>query len=174
MTLTHDNPAGDFGDADWSAFAYVAGELAEAESAAWEARLAKGDVEACEAVARAVELVRVVAAAGVSEAVVETAAEESYDAGRWRSVVVAAAAVCLVLVVGLSWRTSDPNPAVVVRPDPDVDVLLSTWADGIGDEHAGERAAETVAEVAESELVVPDWMIAAVALPAEMSGGDDE
>ena len=63
---------------------------------------------------------------------------------------------------------------MVVRPDPDVDVLLSTGADGIGDEHAGERAAETVAEVAESELVVPDWMIAAVALPAEMSGGDDE
>ena len=46
MTLTHDNPADDFGDADWLAFAYVAGELAETELTAWEARLAEGDVEA--------------------------------------------------------------------------------------------------------------------------------
>ena len=71
MTLTHDNPADDFGDADWSAFAYVAGELDEAELATWEARLAEGDVEACEAVARAVELVGVVAESGRVDAAVD-------------------------------------------------------------------------------------------------------
>ena len=95
MTLEHDNPADDFGDADWSAFAYVAGELDEAELATWEARLAEGDVEACEAVARAVELVGVVAESGRVDAVVATVAGESYAAGGLRSAVVAAAAAVL-------------------------------------------------------------------------------
>jgi len=165
MTLTHDNPADDFGDADWLAFAYVAGELAETELTAWEARLAEGDVEACEAVARTVELVGVVAGSGRVDAVVATAAGESNAAGGLRSVVVAAAAVCLSLVIGLSLQTSDP----VRVAGPDADMLLSTWADGVGGE-----VAETDAEVMEPELVVPDWMIAAVALPAGMDGEDDE
>ena len=79
--------------------------------------------------------------------------------------VVAAAAVCLSLVIGLSLQTSDP----VRVAGPDADMLLSTWADGVGGE-----VAETDAEVMEPELVVPDWMIAAVALPAGMDGEDDE
>ena len=62
-------------------------------------------------------------------------------------------------------RTSDP----VTVAGPDVDLLLSTWAEG-----ADGGVAETDAEVIEPELVVPDWMIAAVALPAEMDGGGDE
>jgi len=165
MTLEHDNPADDFGDADWSAFAYVAGELDEAGLATWEARLAEGDVEACEAVARAVELVGVVAESGRVDAVVATVAGESYAAGGLRSVVVAAAAVCLGLIIGLPLRTNDP----VTVAGPDVDMLISTWAEG-----ADGEVVETDAEVIEPELVVPDWMIAAVALPAEMDGGGDE
>ena len=165
MTLEHDNPADDFGDADWSAFAYVAGELDEAELATWEARLAEGDVEACEAVARAVELVGVVAESGRVDAVVATVAGESYAAGGLRSVVVAAAAVCLGLIIGLPLRTNDP----VTVAGPDVDMLISTGAEG-----ADGEVVETDAEVIEPELVVPDWMIAAVALPAEMDGEGDE
>ena len=47
-------------DTDWQAFQFLAGELAGEAEASWEARLADGDVEACEAVARMVELVQAV------------------------------------------------------------------------------------------------------------------
>ncbi|HEY2839493.1 MAG TPA: hypothetical protein VGJ26_10100 [Pirellulales bacterium] len=49
-------------DLDWQAWLYVAGELAEADRAAFEARLLT-DCAACEAVARAVELLDLMAAA---------------------------------------------------------------------------------------------------------------
>ena len=125
MTLTHDNPADDFGDADWSAFAYVAGELDEAELATWEARLAEGDVEACEAVARAVELVGVVAESGRVDAAVATVAEESYAAGGLRSVVVAAQSMFVsrssnIHLPQRSWkpaqRPASPGIATITAP----------------------------------------------------------
>ncbi|GIT29215.1 MAG: hypothetical protein Ct9H300mP1_12610 [Planctomycetaceae bacterium] len=52
---------------------------------------------------------------------------------------------------------------------PDVDMLFRRGPKG-----ADGGVAETDAEVIKPELVVPDWMIAAVALPAEMDGGGDE
>ena len=60
MSVENNNPAGEAGELaeiDWLAFAYVAGELDGRELEEWTSRLADGDVEACEAVAAAVELV---------------------------------------------------------------------------------------------------------------------
>ena len=61
MSVENNNPAGEAGELaeiDWLAFAYVAGELDGRELEEWTSRLADGDVEACEAVAVAVELVQ--------------------------------------------------------------------------------------------------------------------
>jgi len=173
------DPVMDLAETDWLAFAYVAGELDGEELAGWEARLAEGEIEACEAVVRSVDLVGaasvpsqpVVAGEGVS-------GKPDTRAEGWRLVV--AAAVCLLLVVGLSFRNDGQvakTPASVAVSDQGADdgLLLSTWAGGTvseADEMRGSNGSE--AEVAESELEVPEWMIAAMSLPEEINRGHDE
>lgn len=166
-------------ETDWLAFAYVAGELDGAELSEFEVRLAEGEIEACEAVVRAVELVEAVSAPSRPVVVGQRVSGNSDTrAEGWRLVVTSA--VCLMLVVALSIRSGDQVPnepgSDIVADQGFVDgLLLSTWVGGTDSEPDEMRgAAGSEAEMAASELVVPEWMIAAMALPEEMNGGHDE
>jgi len=166
-------------ETDWLAFAYVAGELDGAELSEFEVRLAEGEIEACEAVVRAVELVGAVSAPSRPVVVGQrVSGNPDRRAEGWRLVVTSA--VCLMLVVALSIRSGDQVPnepgSDIVADQGFVDgLLLSTWAGGTDSEPDEMRgAAGSEAEMAASELVVPEWMIAAMALPEEMNGGHDE
>lgn len=172
-------PAGGLAETDWMAFAYVAGELDGVELDEWTARLAEGDIEACEAVGRAVELVQAVSVPNRPSVAIDAMAGHSISrAARWRFVV--AAALCLMLVVGLSWqqgeRAGDEQAADVMAGQIAVDgEVLSTWAGGTDAEPADVRTVTGPERlVAETELVVPEWMIAAVALPSEVDGENDQ
>ncbi len=184
MSVENNNPAGEAGElaeTDWLAFAYVAGELDGRELEEWTSRLADGEVEACEAVAAAVELVQSMS----NTPSVATDAVPGHMSGRdsrWRFV--AAAALCLSLVVVLSWQSSH-QPAgklagdeMVVSVAMDDDVLLSSWTDGTAPEdvEGGEESAVMGGEplVAETDLVVPEWMLVAVALSSETIEGEDK
>jgi len=184
MSVENNNPAGEAGElaeTDWLAFAYVAGELDGRELEEWTSRLADGEVEACEAVAAAVELVQSMS----NTPSVATDAVPGHMSGRdsrWRFV--AAAALCLSLVVVLSWQSSH-QPAgklagdeMVVSVAMDDDVLLSSWTDGTAPEEVegGEESAVMGVEplVAETDLVVPEWMLVAVALSSETIEGEDK
>jgi hypothetical protein len=169
---------GPVAETDWLAFAYVVGELDGAELAEWTARLAGGDVEACEAVAGAVELIQAVGSPGRPSVVTDTVVGNSDSrVAQWRFVV--AAVVCLVLVVVLSWKQGDQavdelTGDLVPSATAD-DELLSSWAGGT-DAEVAELGVATGPDalVAETELVVPEWMIAALALPPEMDGEDGQ
>ena len=184
MSVENNNPAGEAGElaeTDWLAFAYVAGELDGRELEEWTSRLAGGDVEACEAVAAAVELVQSMSNTP-SVAADAVPGHVSGRDSRWRFV--AAAALCLSLVVVLSWQSSH-QPAgelagdgTVVSAAVDDDVLLSSWADGTAAEEV-EGVEESIVMgveplVAETDLVVPEWMLVAVALSSETNGGEDK
>lgn len=98
--MQHEKPD----DLDWLAFCYIADELSRDETDAFEARLAD-DQEAREAVARAVELTRAIAAAGAERR--KRPAPVSRPAGVWRRMglagrlawTAAAAAACLAAVL---------------------------------------------------------------------------
>ena len=184
MSVENNNPAGEAGElaeTDWLAFAYVAGELDGRELEEWTSRLADGEVEACEAVAAAVELVQSMSNTP-SVAADAVPGHMSGRDSRWRFV--AAAALCLSLVVVLSWQSSH-QPAgklagdeMVVSVAMDDDVLLSSWTDGTAPEEVegGEESAVMGVEplVAETDLVVPEWMLVAVALSSETIEGEDK
>ena len=60
----------------------------------------------------------------------------------------------------------------------DDDVLLSSWADGTAAEEV-EGVEESIVMgveplLAETDLVVPEWMLVAVALSSETNGGEDK
>ncbi len=175
----HRLEVGPVAEIDWLAFAYVVGELDGAELDEWTARLAGGDVEACEAVAGAVELIQAVGSPGRPSVVTDTVVGNSDSrVARWRFV--AAAVVCLVLVVVLSWKqgdqAADELAGDLVPGSATADgELLSSWAGGT-DAELAELGVATGPDalVAETELVVPEWMIAALALPPEMDGEDDQ
>ncbi len=175
----HRLEVGPVAEIDWLAFAYVVGELDGAELDEWTARLAVGDVEACEAVAGAVELIQAVGSPGRPSVVTDTVVGNSDSrVARWRFV--AAAVVCLVLVVVLSWKQGDQAgdelAGDLVPGSATADgELLSSWAGGT-DAELTELGVATGPDalVAETELVVPEWMIAALALPPEMDGEDDQ
>jgi hypothetical protein len=163
-------------ETDGLACAYVAGELDGEELSGWEARLAEGEIEACEAVVRWVETAQWVGAAtSVPSQSVVTGERESRKpdsrAEGWKLVVTSA--VCLLLVLGLSIRNieqvaGDPLRAGAAEQDAVDGLLLSAWAGGTESEADLLRVATgSEAELAESELEVPEWMIAAMALPED-------
>lgn len=94
---------------DWSAFCYAAGDLAPAEAAAFEQRLAD-EQPAREALARAVELTQAVAAAETLEPVVVVHTGRSlWGRSQWGRrlawmAVGSAASLLIAAVVGTAWR----------------------------------------------------------------------
>jgi len=108
--MPHEKPD----DLDWLAFCYIADELSRDEADAFETRLAH-DQEAREAVARAVELTRAVAAAGAERR--KRPEPASRAPGVWRRMglagrlawAAAAAAACLAAVLAYQhYRGSTP------------------------------------------------------------------
>jgi hypothetical protein len=105
-------------DLDWLAFRYVADELAPDKAAAFEERLAH-DPEACNAVARAVELIGAIAGAGCEAptatrprvSVVVAGPQRAADRARsrWLVWVAVAAAAVLAVAVSLPWLGSDKS-----------------------------------------------------------------
>ncbi|MDP7274840.1 MAG: hypothetical protein QF363_05130 [Planctomycetaceae bacterium] len=155
-------PDGGTTDAGWLAFAYVAGELDAESLAAWESRLSAGDVEACEAVVAAVELVQVISAA--RPAVAMTTGSDTPPRRRGLGALLAAS-VCLVLAIGLLWGGAATDGRRLVEDEESVrqaDTLMAVWTEG------GERSPVETSEVVTADegepLVVPEWLIAAVSL----------
>jgi hypothetical protein len=102
---------------DWSAFCYAAGELASAEAAAFEQRLAE-EQPAREALARAVELTQAVAAAETLEPVVVVQTGRSlWGRSQWGRrlawmAVGSAASLLITAVIGTAWKqTGSTVPA---------------------------------------------------------------
>jgi hypothetical protein len=83
---------------DWTAFCYAAGEMNEAEAAAFESRLAD-DQDAREALARAVELTQVVASAQSLEPVVAVRSQSSRWSRRLGWMAIGSAASLLVALL---------------------------------------------------------------------------
>ena len=166
----------------WLAFRYISDELSDAEVVEFEARLNPEspafELEACEAVSRAVRLNDVVSEA-VESAVQHAAPSTNVEHGRRdvfaRRVSLLAASVTVVAVGwALTFPTSpkpvqvvdSPAPLTVVEDPGDVSgELVQIWADS-GDEllSAVEEVQIQPADDA-SEFFsddVPDWLLAAV------------
>ncbi len=155
----------------WLAFAYVSGDLEGGELESFEARLADGELAACEAVADAVVIISAVGSSGPSALPGERSLAPVRRIREHNLLTLLSPVVALVLVVSLAWRTPTPVASRVEFAGGE-DVLLSTWADGTPsalDDVSG--GAESGAVVAETDLVVPEWMMLAVGLAAEMEGG---
>jgi hypothetical protein len=113
---------------DWSAFAYVSGELSPNEAEAFELRL-EYDHTAREAVARAVELMQVVAAAEAhlpaQRVLLPPRAIPTWTARLSWVAIGGAAAIALTLVVAPWWRADD----VAEHLPPAVESELATaWS----------------------------------------------
>ena len=138
--MNHDQPD----NLDWQAFRYVAGEMEAAEAASFERRL-DGDLAACEAVARAVELTHAVALAE-EEATAQSAAIGSARPvdrrrrpwARHAALAIATAAACLAVMLLRprdEFRRSIPSEGGVAAPaaadagvDP-VEQLAVAWSE---------------------------------------------
>jgi anti-sigma factor RsiW len=169
----------------WSAFRFIAGEMAVEELVSFEARLAD-DQAAREAVAEAVELFHAVCAAEAAEPAVTLAAKQTSTwSQRFTWVASGAAAAAIVVAAGLNagslarWLDHSQSPAVAaVTP-----ALADAWTATRSEYAAGEEATheigvsrsttaadelsdEELANLAEEQLTLatetPSWMTAAV------------
>jgi ferric-dicitrate binding protein FerR (iron transport regulator) len=172
-------------DHDWLAFLYVAGEMSEAESTAFEQHLLQ-DQPAREALARAVQLTAAVRSAcrPVSVPVASVSPVPVSSARPWRTAVAGCAVAALVLVsvsIGLfdGDQSSDDSVATVAeRPSASSNAgsLVAMWtesnprrADSQDDVLAASSefdancvACLDAADFDAGELNVPSWMLAAV------------
>lgn len=97
---------------DWLAFQYIAGELNEGESSEFESRLAT-DQDACEAVAKAVELAEVTSMAERGPVVeVRLPRPSNADWARRVTWMVCGAAACLLLLV-IAQHIESKGPAAI-------------------------------------------------------------
>jgi hypothetical protein len=179
---------------DWSAFCYAAGEMTEAEAAAFELRLAD-DQTAREALARAVELTQAVATAESLEPVVVVRSQPSGRDWNWSGrlgwMALGSAASLLVALFWSgagSWLGSEPVAAgdqarLAVAwtqtrqelADSDSDLWYPKHLSA-SESAASDEQTESQSEPTESELldsVAPSWMTAAVeGYPNEPSDPD--
>ena len=165
MTPFDDTPADD--ETDWFALRYLLGELSMSDSAAFEDRLGE-EQAAREAVARASRLVTVISDAPRS---VEPLAPAR---GTRRRVVAILATIAAGVAAVIAWRnTADaPRPAApLATSDVDPARLVVLWSDAseAATDEAGSDDIDDSRD-ADTALVPPDWLLAAVeqeAMPTE-------
>lgn len=147
-----------------SAFQYVAGELSAAENEAFEQRLLL-DSGLCEAVAEAVLVTSAVAAVRNPQGriLVNRSAGDQQERVRWRRVMAVSAAVCLCAVVALTMpvRPVAPDLTADAGRASDEELLVLAWAESLAPESQRET---DVDELLQTELDVPEWLLAAVSL----------
>lgn len=170
---------------NWLAFRYVAEELTEAESYAFEARL-RDDLAACEAVAAMSQVsgcVQLAAAAELSQPVRKVEDPRSLP-GRFRAwLAVGSTAVALgwlFLLLGNSNDRADlESPDVTVNNDSQSAAdLIARWSQSDGASGFSDELLEiTPLELSEADdsdrPQIPGWMIAAVSLEKVQSLTDD-
>lgn len=131
-------------DLDWLAFCYIADELDAATKAEFELRL-QTDVEACEAVASAVQLSSLVCeACEEPEALelVEVAADDNRGWSLAPALVFAASILLCLFAAGWVWNSGNSG-------GDDSFELASTWAESLT-----EDAADSLQNVNESAIVL--------------------
>jgi hypothetical protein len=169
----NDSQASTDSDLDWLAFQYVAGELLADESEAFELRLAD-DPSACEAVARAVQLLGTVAAA---HSTAPTPVPQTSTVGlRWRRLA-AVACVAALVVLGISLRLLQKPSAIdeVGLSERSNARTVSDWvALGSSENDSDESDTDDLelsfndteqppkVDSPADDLAVPSWMVAAL------------
>lgn len=153
----------------WLANGYVLGELSAEEAAAFEVRL-EADLEACDAVARVMELNLAVAAAFDQQTSQPVAlpVRESVAPNRWAGVAVSALAASAVavasvaLMLGHSDSTTNGNSVFngMSRKDKAAR-LVAVWASGeaVRNSTADDELLDAIDDF---DLDPPDWMLAAL------------
>jgi hypothetical protein len=160
----------------WQAFQYVSGELCAEECETFERQL-QDSAGLCEAVAEVVLLTSEIAACGQSRSIVPSASleasQQARSTARKNRAVAALTAICcclgLVLILSQGPIATDSAVDVVSGQETiDAEYLVTAWAVS----SAPEVVASEFYESGETELDVPDWMLAAVTL-SEMAEGVD-
>jgi len=183
MKLNNENenrePSND--DLDWLAFCYVTDELDAQSRAAFVHRLAT-DVDACEAVADAVQLSSLVyeVAEADCERLVELPADPSErdQPAKWSFVptlVFAASVMMCLLAAGWIWNNATDSQQPIAQT-PDVNQLATTWAEALVDEDGNDFESVILTTATESvfggEIDDADsddgWLLVAL---ADMEGG---
>jgi len=148
-------------DLDWLAFQYVTGEMASSDEAAFEARL-MSDLDACDAVIRAMQLCE------TADAAFELLPPEPAQVRR--NVLSMTAVVCLVIAVVTLSTTSRPSSEQRTKAE-----LARLWTES-NVEVAMNSVEDSELSLSESgsvnDLHVPDWLLAALA--AKQAEGDDK
>lgn len=165
MTPFDDTPADD--ETDWLALRYLLGELSTSDAAAFEDRLGE-DQTAREAVARASRLVTVLAEAPRP---VEPLAPSRRTPRRVAAIF---ATIAAGIAAVIAWRSiaDAPRPvAPLATSDVDPARLVVLWSDAAesATDEAGSDDVDDSGD-AETALVPPDWLLAAVeqdAMPTE-------
>jgi hypothetical protein len=188
MSLNKETPQNEL---DWAAFCYAAGELSDAQADSFELRLA-GDQAAREALARAVELVQIVAAAesqASGRAGSAIALRESSQSGfsfSWMAVGGVAAVLLAIAcgIVGQSRQTAERSRRSAMKAQ-----LASAWYETrseianekeaglwptmgtIGAEMDDEMTPGVVVDGFENDEA-PSWLNVAVILAHDRAAGD--
>lgn len=174
----------------WEAIRYLDGGLSEADADTYEAKLAD-DVEAAEALARAVLLTEAVAAGDHRSAQRQPVLPPKFSmrSRRWSSVL--AAGVCVALLVLAARHQPQPSSDMpeffgsIATDSTDEPVrdqsVLGVWVE-LNETESLAALADPFAELPVTEEVsgeVPDWMFAALSVPVDgdallpMSGMDE-
>lgn len=147
-------------DLAWLANCYVAGELADAEATAFEARLAN-DEAACEAVAHAMELNLAVAAAFDLPPATLRPRPIVSSPTRWAGAAITAVAASAVAAASVALMVGHGSTTNGLARKDGTERLVAAWASG---EAARNNAAddESIDVANEVDLEPPDWMLAAL------------
>lgn len=179
MTMESQHPRWPSEELDWLAFCYVSGELLDDDRTAFEVRLAD-DQDACEAVARAVELMQAIVVAqslGNPQLVTSVVSRGVINWRRRLAWMSMGATAALVLVAAwIQWAATKDLRA---PPDGDRQKLAEVWS----------QTRETVRRIVQVETYdapvttesddpqdagLPSWLTAAVMNPGAGGEPDDD